>query len=152
MSMIRWRRDPFFSQLANLQDEVSRRYEGGQNPLAEGEDLGARFTPPMDISEDTEKYTVRAELPGLKPEDISIDLTGRTLTIKGEKKQESETRDENYHRIERSYGTFIRRVEMPQGVDAERVTADYDKGVLSVTVAKAEALKPRQIEIKTVKK
>ena len=75
-----------------------------------------------------------------------LDTVGLT---KGEKKQESETEGENWHRVERSYGTWLRRVEMPQPVDAEKVAASYDGGVLTVTVAKAEEIKPRTIEVKT---
>lgn len=148
MSMIRWRRDPFFSQIANLQDDMNRRFEGLFTP-AEGAESPARFLPPMDVSENGDHYVVKAEVPGMKPEDIQIDLTGRTLTIKGEKKHETETQDENFHRVERSFGTFVRRVELPQGVDAERVEAKYDQGVLTVNVAKAEEVKPRQITVKT---
>ena len=147
MSLIRWRRDPFFSQLANLQDDMNRRFEGLYAP-GEGEETPMRFLPPMDVSENGDHYVVKAEVPGMKPEDIHIDLTGRTLTIKGEKKVESETKEENFHRIERSFGSFVRRVELPQGVDAEKVEAKYDQGVLTVNVAKAEAIKPRQITVK----
>ena len=151
MTLMRWRRDPFYSQLASLQDNLNRGFEG-LLPNPEG-DLPARdFLPPMDISEDAVNYTVRTEVPGMKAEDIKIDLTGRTLTLKGEKKQESETEDENWHRVERSYGSWLRRVEMPQAVDAEKITASYDDGVLTVQVAKAEELKPRQIQVKTSNK
>jgi HSP20 family protein len=152
MTLIRWRRDPFFSQLATLQDDMNRRFgslfdvdEGGTWPTSE-------FTPPMDVSEDPENYTVTAEIPGMKPTDIHVDLVGRTLTIRGEKKVETEEKKENFHRIERTYGSFTRRVELPQSVDPERVKADYDQGVLTLKIAKAEEVKPRQIPIKTTAK
>lgn len=147
MSLIRWSRDPFFSQLASLQDDLNRRF--GNLTNSEGEFPGQDFLPPMDIAEDGDKYTVKAEVPGMKAEDIKIDLTGRTLTLKGEKKQESETEGENWHRVERSYGSWMRRVELPQAVDAEKVSASYDDGVLTVQVSKAEEIKPRTIEVKT---
>jgi len=147
MTITRWRRDPFVSQLTNLQDEMNRRFEGLFSPG--GEEPAPRFVPPMDIAENGDGYVVKTEIPGMKPEDIHIDLTGNTLTIKGEKKVEAETKEENYHRIERSFGSFVRRVELPQGVDPERVEAAYDQGVLTVKVSKAEAVKPRQITVKT---
>ena len=149
MTLMRWRRDPFHSQFASLQDDMNRRLEGLFAPAAEGDLPGQDFLPPMDISEDAEKYTVKAEIPGMNADDIKIDLIGRTLTLKGEKKQESETEGENWHRVERSYGSWLRRVEMPQAVDAEKISASYDDGVLTVQVAKAEEIKPRQIQVKT---
>jgi HSP20 family protein len=149
MTLMRFRRDPFFSQLASLQDNLNRGFEGLFTPPAEGELPSRDFMPPMDISEDAVNYTVKTEVPGMKAEDIKIDLTGRTLTLKGEKKQESETEDENWHRVERSYGSWLRRVEMPQAVDPEKIVAQYDDGVLTVRVAKAEEVKPRKIEVKT---
>ena len=82
-------------------------------------------------------------------DDIKIDLIGRTLTLRGEKKQESETEGENWHRVERTYGSWLRRVEMPQAVDAEKISAGYDDGVLTVQVTKAEEIKPRQIQVET---
>ena len=149
MTLMRFRRDPLFSQLASLQDNLNRGFEGLFTPPGEG-DLPARdFLPPMDISEDAVNYTVRTEVPGMKAEDIKIDLTGRTLTLKGEKKQESETEDENWHRVERSYGSWLRRVEMPQAVDPEKIVAKYDDGVLTVLIAKAEDVQPRRIEVKS---
>ena len=151
MTLMRWRRDPFFPQLASLQDNLNRGFEG-LLPTPEGGEPGKDFLPPMDISEDTTNYIVKTEIPGMKADDIKIDLTGRTLTLRGEKKQESETKDENWHRVERSYGSWLRRVEMPQAVDAEKITASYDDGVLTVQVAKAEELKPRQIQVKTSNK
>lgn len=149
MTLMRWRRDPFFSQLASLQDNLNRGFEGLYTPPAEGELPVRDFLPPMDISEDSANYVVKTEIPGMKAEDIKIDLTGRTLTLKGEKKQESETDDENWHRVERSYGSWLRRVEMPQAVDPEKIVAQYDDGVLTVRIAKADEVKPRQIEVKT---
>ena len=148
MTMIRWRRDPFFSQLGALRENLNRGLEG-LDPMGEGELPGRDFLPPMDISEDAANYTVRTEVPGMKAEDIKIDLTGRTLTLKGEKKQESETKDENWHRVERSYGSWLRRVEMPQAVDPEKIVAKYDDGVLTVLIAKAEDVQPRRIEVKS---
>ena len=147
MTMIRWRRDPFFSQLGALRENLNRGLEG-LDPMGEGELPGRDFLPPMDISEDAANYTVRTEVPGMKAGDIQIDLTGRTLSLKGEKKQESETDDENWHRVERSYGSWVRRVELPEAVDAEKIVANYDDGVLVVKVAKAEEVKPRRIEVK----
>jgi HSP20 family protein len=91
---------------------------------------------------------VKAEVPGLEPKDIDISLTGGVLTIKGEKKQEKEEKDENYHRIERSYGTFTRSVRVPQEVQSDKIEATYKNGVLKITLPKSEEAKKKEIKIK----
>ena len=103
----------------------------------------------MDVAETPEKVTVKAELPGLDPKEIDISLVGDLLTIKGEKKSEREENKENYHLVERSYGSFSRALRLPAAVDIDQIDAKYDQGVLTITCPKKEPVKPKAIEIKT---
>jgi HSP20 family protein len=114
----------------------------------QGEDIGNRtWTPPVDVRETPDAYVVSAELPGLAREDIQITLENNILRLSGERKFERDEKQENYHRIERSYGAFTRSFALPTQVDGERVQAGFKDGVLTVTVPKAEAARPRKIEI-----
>jgi len=106
------------------------------------------WTPSMDVAETAEQVVVKAEVPGIDPKDINISLQGDVLTVKGEKKSEREEKEENYHLVERSYGAFSRSVTLPAAVDAEKIEAKYEKGVLTITCPKKEVVKPKQIEIK----
>ncbi len=106
-----------------------------------------QWWPSVDVAEDKDKLTVTAEVPGLEAEDIDISLTGETLTIKGEKKRESEAKEENYHRVERSYGSFVRSFRLPAEVDPDKVKASYKKGVLTLTLPKAAEAKSKKIHI-----
>ena len=92
---------------------------------------------------------MKAEVPGMDAKDINISVTGDALTIKGEKKSEREETEENYHLVERSYGSFSRSLTMPAAVDLDKIEAKYDKGVLTITCPKKEEVKPKAIEIKT---
>jgi HSP20 family protein len=111
--------------------------------------LEAEFAPAIDVKETAEQVVVKAEVPGIDAKDISISVTGDVLTIKGEKKSEREEKDENYHLLERSYGSFCRSLPLPAAADLEKIEAKYDKGVLTVTCPKKEEVKPKAIEIKT---
>jgi HSP20 family protein len=113
-----------------------------------GEELAGRtWTPPVDIQETDDAYRIHAELPGLTREDIQITLENNVLRLSGERKFEKDATKENYHRIERTYGTFTRSFALPTQVSPEKVEAKFDNGVLSVTVPKAEQAKPRRIVI-----
>ena len=107
------------------------------------------WTPAVDISETNKEIVVNAEVPGIDPKDIDISLTGRLLTIKGERKQEQEEKDKNYHRIECRYGSFSRSLELPADVDAGKVKATYRDGVLKLNLPKAKEQSVKKIEIKT---
>lgn len=111
-------------------------------PSFSGEDF-----PAMDVSEDEKEIKVMAELPGVQPENIDIQISGGRLLIKGEKKFEDEEKKDNYHRIERSYGSFQRSVSLPTNVDEENVKASFRDGVLTLTMPKNEREKTRKIEI-----
>ncbi len=103
--------------------------------------------PALDIAENEDSVTVTAEVPGMKSEDIDVTLERGVLTIKGEKKFEDERKEENFHRIERSYGAFQRVVQLPTDVDEDKVTANYKDGVLTLSMPKSPAAKKRKIEI-----
>ena len=109
--------------------------------------VASAWLPVVDISEDKESLRIVAELPGLKPEDVKITLENNTLTIKGEKKQASEEKSEKVHRYERSYGSFVRSFSLPNTIDADRVQAGVEHGVLTITLPKAERAKPREIQV-----
>jgi HSP20 family protein len=107
------------------------------------------WAPPLDLAETADQVVVKAEVPGIDAKDINITLSGDLLTIKGEKKSEREETKESYHLVERSYGSFARSVTLPAAVDVDKIEAKYEKGVLTVTCPKKEAVKPKAIEIKT---
>ncbi len=139
--------DPF-RDLVGIQDEVNRLLGqslayGGRNALAEA----GEWAPGVDIVEEKERILVSADLPGLKQEEIAVEVADNVLTIRGERKQETEDKDRTVHRTERVYGTFARSFSLPQTVDAARVAAEYTNGVLNVTVPKREEVRPRQIKV-----
>jgi HSP20 family protein len=115
---------------------------------APGEDLTSRtWTPPVDIQETTDAYRIQADLPGLTKDDIQVTFENNVLRLSGERKWEKDVKKENYHRIERTYGSFSRSFALPNQVSPDKVEAKFENGVLSVVVPKAEAAKPRQISI-----
>jgi len=105
--------------------------------------------PAIDMSETDKEISIHAEIPGMDAKDIDISLNGRVLTIKGEKKQEQEEKEKNYHRIERRYGSFSRSFELPADVDANNVNATYENGVLELSLPKTKEQSVKKIEIKT---
>ncbi|NIP30510.1 MAG: Hsp20 family protein [Candidatus Dadabacteria bacterium] len=107
-----------------------------------------RIYPNVDVYEKSDKYVINAEIPGLDKEDIKIDLKDGALTLSGEKKYEEKKEDGNYIRVERRYGKFERRFNLPENVNIEKVTANYKNGVLEVTLPKKEEAKPKHIDVK----
>jgi HSP20 family protein len=105
------------------------------------------FVPAVDIYEDAHKLVVKVEVPGIKQDDLDVRVENNTLTIKGERRFEAEEKEENFHRIERRYGSFVRSFSVPQTVDTENVAANYDAGVLTVTLTKKAEAKPKQVKI-----
>ena len=134
-------------ELRNLRREMDRLWEEffGPREVATSE---TSWVPAVDISETKDAVIVKAEVPGMEPKDIDISLSGDILTIKGEKRQQTEEKDENFHRIETRYGAFSRSIRIPVPVDADRIEAKYEKGVLKVTLPKREEVKPKRIEVK----
>ncbi|WP_395730606.1 Hsp20/alpha crystallin family protein [Prosthecobacter sp.] len=108
----------------------------------------SQWTPLVDIIEDSNEYLVKAELPELKKEEVKVSVENGELTISGERKSEKEEKDKKFHRIERSYGSFIRSFTLPESVNADKVSAEFKDGVLSVHLPKDEKAKPKSIEVK----
>ena len=127
-------------------DFFDRFFEDFGLPNVFSEETG--FSPAFDVSETSEEFTVKAELPGIAEKDIDISISDGILTIKGEKKQENEEKNACYHTVERRYGSFSRTMRLPTDVDAEKVDATFKDGVLKLALPKSEASKPRKIEIK----
>lgn len=141
--------DPF-EDVVRLQREVNRLFEDNTRVRGrDGAELASARTwaPPVDIVEDQNEIVVRAELPGLKQEDIDIELTGDTLVIKGERKFEDAARKDNYVRVERSYGAFQRVFTVGVPVEHNGVTASYKEGILEVRLPKSEATKPKKVQV-----
>ena len=139
-----------FREVTRLRREMDRLWDdyfgSGRRAL---QPLPAEFAPAVDVKETADQIVVKAEVPGMDAKDINISVTGDVLTIKGEKKSEREEKEENYHLVERSYGSFSRSLAMPAAVDMDKIEAKYDKGVLTITCPKKEEVKPKAIEIKT---
>jgi len=128
---------PTFGRLANLQDEIDRLFE---SPLRS-------WTPALDVHEDADNFIIRAELPGLKREDIEVSLQDGALVISGERKTEKADEGVEIHRQERYYGKFQRALTLPTPVAADKIKAQYKDGVLTVTLPKAEEAKPKKIDV-----
>ena len=110
------------------------------------------WAPAIEMFEKEDKFVIKAELPGMKEEDIDISIVGDTLTIKGERKAESEVKEEDYYCCERSYGSFLRSVMLPANVNAEKIGANFEDGVLEIDLPKAAEVKPKKITISARKK
>lgn len=123
-----------------------RLFDSFFNADVQGEETRA-WVPPVDIQENADAYLFHAELPGLTKEDIHITLENNVLRVSGERKFEKDAKKENYHRVERTYGTFTRTFTLPTQVEADKVMAAFENGILTVTVPKAEQAKPRRIAI-----
>ena len=111
----------------------------------------AAWVPPVDVLEQEDAIRIMAELPGVKPEDVKISVEGNVLTLHGTKQQVAEERTERVHRYERTYGAFERSFTLPASVDTQHINANYDNGVLTITLPKAEQAKPRQIAVQVAK-
>jgi HSP20 family protein len=118
------------------------------NTLVEtGDGSAQRWLPAMDLVEEGDHFVLKADLPGLSEDDVSIEVQDNTLTVSGERKAEHESRERGWHRVERSFGRFSRSLALPDGVDPDAVTAEFDKGVLEVRIPKPEQRKPRRVQI-----
>ncbi|MBM2839971.1 MAG: Heat shock protein, Hsp20 family [Bacteroidetes bacterium] len=130
-----------FEPLLNLDREIS-------DILDDGSFGTSVWTPAVDVAENENEVQVKVELPGVSKDDVKITMQENILTIRGEKKQEKETKNSEYHRVERSYGSFQRSFTLPTNVKHDKIEASYNDGVLTVTLPKAEEAKPKQIEVK----
>ena len=125
-----------------LNPAFARRSTDGQQSLTTSE-----WAPSVDITEDADAYLIKAELPEVKKEDVKISIENGLLTVRGERKLEKEAPGKKYHRIERSYGSFMRSFSMPEDTDSAKVTAEFKDGLLHVRLGKTEAKKPKQIQV-----
>lgn len=150
MAIVRW--EPFRDLLA-MQDRMSRLFNetfGRDVPLYREETASlSRWAPAVDVYETGNHLVVKAELPGVDPKDLEVHIEDNTLFLKGERKLEKEVKEENYHRMERSYGSFTRSFALPGSVDAENTSAEYKDGVLTLTMPKREEAKRKTIKIQT---
>jgi HSP20 family protein len=136
-----------YRELNTLQDRVNRLFH---DSFTEGRDESlatSSFAPAVDVYEDEHNVTLKIEVPGIDEKDIDVRIENRTLTVHGERKFEKEEKEENYRRVERQYGSFSRTFTLPNTVDTESVSADYEKGVLKIKLAKKAESKPKQIKV-----
>jgi HSP20 family protein len=141
MALVRW--EPM-RELNALQGEMNRLFNSF---FDEGAESRRRWAPAVDLLEREDSLVLKADLPGLTEDDVQIELRDNVLTIAGERKAEHEDQQNGYYRVERSFGRFSRSLQLPEGVDAERISAQFTNGVLEVTIPKPEQRKPRRIEI-----
>jgi HSP20 family protein len=141
MAIIRW--DPF-REMTQLQNRFDRLFDavGGRQES---------WLPAVDVFDTQDAVVLKAELAGMKPDDIQIEVEDNVLTIKGERNFEEKVDEERYYRVERRFGAFQRSLALPQGVKADQIEAAYDEGILTVTVPKAEQEKPKRIEVQAHK-
>src|SRR5437879_962218 len=143
--LTRW--DPF-REFSTLQDRMNRLFQESFGREGREESLTTtRFAPAVDVYEDEHNVTLKIEVPGIDEKDIDVRIEGNTLSVHGERKFEKEEKEENYRRIERQYGSFTRSFTLPSSVDTSQVSANYDKGVLKVNLAKKAEAKPKQIKV-----
>jgi HSP20 family protein len=142
MAIIRW--DPF-REMTQVQNQVNRLMDQVWSGRQES------WLPAVDVFDTQEAVVLKAELAGMDPDDIQIEVEDNVLTIKGERKFEEQVDDERYYRVERRFGSFQRSLALPQGVKADEIAAAYEDGILTLTVPKAEEQKPKRIEVKARK-
>ena len=142
MAINRW--DPFREVVAlqNRMNSLFREMNENENPLTT-----ASFVPAVDIYEDPRKVVLKLEVPGMEEKDLDIRVENNTLTVKGERKFEKDEKEENFHRIERRYGTFYRSFTLPSTVDTENVNASYNAGILKLELNKKPEAQPKQIKV-----
>jgi HSP20 family protein len=134
-------------ELDGLQSDMNRLFDGFFNGRAGNGVGGRRWIPAMDLAETDEHLVLRADLPGLREDDVNIEIKDRVLTISGERRSEHEDKGEGFHRVERAYGGFSRSLNLPDGIDADDVSASFDRGVLEVKIPKPAERKPHRVQI-----
>lgn len=147
MNIVRF--DPF-REMRSLQDEVNRLFASSFSRNSDDEIVRGAWNPNVDIFENKDQIVLEAELPGIKADDVNISIENNVLTIHGERKFEKKDEGDNFHRVERSYGSFTRSFTLPPTVSSENANAEFENGVLRLTLAKREEAKPRRIEIKAI--
>lgn len=152
MNLSLFRRTPVLDEFARMRDDMNRmlgRYfnEGG-GPLEGAAPRLEGWIPPIDVSETDNEIVIRGELPGIAARDLEITITGNTLSISGKKEEKEEMEQEDFYRCERRFGAFRRVIDLPEGADTERVSADSDNGIITVRVAKKPGQRAKRIEVK----
>jgi HSP20 family protein len=143
------RLDPF-AELASLNDQMNRVFRNvrsSQERSPEEYLVSSGFAPPVDVYEDEHNITLKIEVPGIDEKDIDVRIENSVLTVHGERKFEKEEKEENFHRVERQYGSFTRSFTLPSTVDPDQIRANYDKGILRISLAKKAEAKPKQIKV-----
>jgi len=149
MAMVRF--EPF-RDLLTSQREYVRLLKEAFSPMSGETEVSTRsWAPPVDIYETEDAIVLKAELPGIDPKDVEVRVEDNTLYLKGERNYEKEVNEQNYHRIERSYGSFARSFTLPNSISAEKVKAEYKDGLLTLTMPKREEAKPKTIKIDVTK-
>ena len=145
MAIIRW--DPFRGMMT-LREKMNKLFEDTFSSRGEEKDLfSGTWTPSVDIYESENALVLTAEVPGLDENEVEIKIEDNTLILQGERKFEKEKKEENYHRIERSYGSFYRSFSLPNYINVEKISAEHENGVLKITMPKKPELKPRKVKI-----
>ena len=147
MTLVRW--DPF-RELEDVSDRLNQMFHRSTPARTNGKEtmIVADWAPSVDVSETEGEYQIKAEIPDVKKEDVKVTLEDGVLTIQGQRKQEKEETGKKYHRVERSYGSFVRSFTLPDLVDEEKVKAEFKDGVLNLQLPKSEKAKPKAIEVK----
>jgi HSP20 family protein len=142
-------RDPF-REFEDMSTKLGRFFSQPYLRRTVDDDGGffADFSPAVDVQETDQEYIVKADLPDVKKEDVKVGIEDGVLTLEGERKQEKEEKNKKFHRVERAYGKFVRRLALPTEVDAQKVAAEFKDGVLNVRLPKTETVKPRAIAVK----
>lgn len=146
MTLVRW--DPF-RELEEVSDRLNRMFARPAAARTNGKEtmIVADWAPSVDISETEGEYQIKAEIPDVKKEDVEVTVEDGVLTIQGERKHEKEEKGKKFHRIERSYGSFVRTFSLPDVIDEEKVKAEFKDGVLNLHLPKSEKAKPKAIEV-----
>ncbi len=149
MGLLTRHRSSVPTTIDRLREEFDRALQNWWS-AGEFEELaaGGDWQPSVDISESEDALEVKVDLPGIKPEDVDISVTDNRLTIQGERKEEKETKDKTVHRVERRYGSFLRSIGLPPGAEPDKVSAESDNGVITITVPKAAEAKAKKIDVK----
>jgi HSP20 family protein len=141
----RW--DPF-REFSTLQDRMNRLFRESYGPEGREEALATTsFAPAVDVYEDEHNVTLKIEVPGVDEKDIDVRIENNVLTVHGDRKFDKEEKEENFRRVERQYGSFTRTFTLPATVDAEKISANYDKGILKIALPKKAEAKPKQIKV-----
>lgn len=152
MNIIKWQRPsvaawPNLGRLSDLRDEIDRLFDSPLNELTRTSQLLSGWTPALDVFEEKDNFVVKAELPGMKKEEIEVSFHDGSLSLSGERQSETKEQDAEVYRAERYFGRFQRTVTLPAAVAADKIKAAYKDGVLTVTLPKTEEAKPKQIDV-----